>query len=155
SGKMLLCHTNQYYWFKNGLPKRNTQNFINILETALRMSQQHPGANHYYIHALEASPYPQKALKSADAFWANDYGIGHFAHMPSHIYRLMGEYTKAISANERAVALDEAHLRQINLRGTNYEAFYTHNLLFLTHTLTMAQQGDKALQAANKLANFI
>ncbi len=150
-----LCQSYHAFWDENGKPKKYTLKIIDILQTSLRKSPLHTGANHYLIHAIEASSKPELALNNAKVLEANDYSIGHYAHMPSHIYRHIGEYDLAIKANTHAVELDEAHLKTIGVRGTNYEAFYTHDLTFLINALAMAGQGTKALEVANKLTTFI
>lgn len=91
-------------WNVNGTPKPWTPAIRSVLEKTLVKNPDHPGLNHYYIHVMEPSPYPEKALPSADRLSRLTPGLAHMVHMPSHIYLRTGYYGKGYRANEEAVA---------------------------------------------------
>ena len=90
-------------WQHDGKPKAWTPELISVLEKTLQIDPEHPGANHYYIHTMEASPFASKANASADRLGRLTPGLSHMVHMPSHIYIRTGEYAKGIQVNEAAV----------------------------------------------------
>src|SRR5688572_25951406 len=90
-------------WEHNGKPKSWTPEIQRVLEQTLRLDQDHPGANHYYIHVVEGSPYPWKANRSADQLGKITPGLSHMVHMPSHIYIRTGQYSKGANVNTEAV----------------------------------------------------
>ena len=90
-------------WFTNGTPKPWTPLIRDVLEKILAKNPMHPGANHYYIHVMEPSPYAAKALPSADRLGKTNPGLSHVVHMPSHIYLRTGLYQKGIEVNVNAV----------------------------------------------------
>jgi tetratricopeptide (TPR) repeat protein len=90
-------------WQHDGRPKPWTPELISVLENILTYNPEHPGANHYYIHTLEASPFASKANASAERLGRLAPGLSHMVHMPSHIYIRTGEYDKGIKVNEAAV----------------------------------------------------
>ncbi|MDB5224084.1 MAG: hypothetical protein JWN83_2751 [Chitinophagaceae bacterium] len=90
-------------WQHNGDPKPWTPQIEKVLETVLKHSPDHPGANHYYIHTMEASPYAAKAIASANRLGKLAPGLSHMVHMPSHIYIRTGQYEKGVEVNKSAV----------------------------------------------------
>jgi len=90
-------------WEHDGRPKTWTPELIAVLEKTLQLDAEHPGANHYYIHTMEASPYASKANASAEKLGRLAPGLSHMVHMPSHIYVRTGEYQKGIKVNEAAL----------------------------------------------------
>jgi tetratricopeptide (TPR) repeat protein len=90
-------------WNVNGTPKPWTPLIRNVLEKALTRAPEHPGLNHYYIHVMEASPFPEKATASADRLGKLSPGLAHLVHMPSHIYLRTGNYGKGYTINEEAL----------------------------------------------------
>lgn len=91
-------------WNVNGTPRSWTPLIQHVLEESLAKAPRHPGLNHYYIHVMEPSPFPEKAMKSADVLGELNPGLAHLVHMPSHIYLRTGYYTKGFSVNEKALA---------------------------------------------------
>ncbi|MGG9972538.1 hypothetical protein ACQ33O_12160 [Ferruginibacter sp. SUN002] len=91
------------YWQHDGEPRPWTPEILSVLENILKTHPIHPGANHYYIHSIEASPKPQKAIASADRLGKLMPGVAHMVHMPSHIYIRSGNYKQGIKVNEMAV----------------------------------------------------
>lgn len=94
------------YWNEDGSPRPGTEDAAEALEAAMRVQPYHPGANHLYIHLMEASPQPERALPAARKLERSVPVAGHMVHMPGHIYLRVGEYEKAIHANRRAQAVD-------------------------------------------------
>src|SRR5450631_1831891 len=90
-------------WNHDGTPKPWTPELVSVLENILAHNPEHPGANHYYIHTLEASPFASKANASAERLGSLAPGLSHMVHMPSHIYIRTGEYDKGVKVNEAAV----------------------------------------------------
>jgi tetratricopeptide (TPR) repeat protein len=91
------------FWQHDGQPRAWTPELMGVLEGVLRNYPNHPGANHYYIHTMEASPFASKASGSADRLGSLTPGLSHMVHMPSHIYIRTGEYSKGVKVNEAAV----------------------------------------------------
>jgi tetratricopeptide (TPR) repeat protein len=100
------------YWEDGGAsPKGRTQELVDALERVLERNPIHPGAIHYYIHAMEASTHPEKALPHARRLAKQIPGAGHIVHMSSHIYYRVGLYKDALQANIDAIAIDEKYFR--------------------------------------------
>jgi tetratricopeptide (TPR) repeat protein len=97
-------------WTRDGKANPGTDEIVATLETVIKRNVNHPGANHYYIHTLEASPYPEKALPSADRLAGLIPAAGHLVHMPAHIYQRVGRYPDATESNRRAVEVDKKYL---------------------------------------------
>ncbi|MBI1982849.1 MAG: hypothetical protein HYS61_01460, partial [Acidobacteria bacterium] len=95
------------YWTKDGKPRPGTKRLIAALESVKKRFPDHPGAHHFYIHAVEASSNPDLAVASADKLGGLVPAAGHLIHMPSHIYIRVGRYADATEANRRAIAADE------------------------------------------------
>lgn len=91
------------FWEHDGRPKSWTPELMAVLESVIKKYPDHPGANHYYIHTMEASPFASKANASADRLGSLTPGLSHMVHMPSHIYIRTGEFEKGIKVNEAAV----------------------------------------------------
>jgi hypothetical protein len=99
-----LMNLSPWQLWKDGKPGPNTEDVIAILESVLRRNPNHTGANHYYIHAVEASGHPERALKSADRLRDLKLSAGHLVHMPAHIYLRTGDYVQAADINVVEVA---------------------------------------------------
>jgi tetratricopeptide (TPR) repeat protein len=119
-------------WTKDGKPNENTMDIINALEAVLAVDSNHIGANHYYVHALEASPHPEKALPSARRLATLVPNAGHLVHMPAHIYMRTGNYGAADHANDTAAHVDSIYIARNHIEGIYPMLYYTHNLHFLT-----------------------
>jgi len=100
------------YYTEDGRPRNVTNEIIEALENVISKYPQHPGANHFYIHAVEASSYPERGLPSASRLANIALGAGHLVHMPPHIYLRLGRYHDATLANQRAVAADQSYITQ-------------------------------------------
>ncbi|WGV27299.1 hypothetical protein [Halotia branconii] len=138
-------------WTKEGKPQGDTGEIVAILESVMQRDPNHPGANHYYIHAVEASPFPERALQSAKRLETLVPAAGHLVHMPSHIYFRVGDYQGAMLANKRAIAQDDIYLRNHQVEGIYPLMYYNHNVHFLMIASSMAGKYQDALQAADKL----
>ena len=120
-------------WTPDGKPQPGTEEILATLERVLAAKPDHPGANHLYIHAVEASPRPDRGLAAADRLAALMPGAGHLVHMPSHIYLRVGRYADAVAANVKAVAADRAYFEKRRPAGLPYVTGvwrYTRGLAF-------------------------
>lgn len=140
-------------WTSAGKPTEDTEELLAVLQSVLRRDPKHPGANHFYIHALEASPHPETALASAHVLETLVPGAGHLLHMPSHIYIRLGNYAQAVKANEAAASADRAYLRATGTQDSVYgRMYYSHDLLFLWIAASMEGKFSEAKQAADELS---
>lgn len=140
------------YWEKDGQPKPWTPEIVSTLETALQKWPQHPGLNHFYIHAIEASAEPERALASAELLRDLVPAAGHLVHMPAHIFIRTGRYHDAVIANERAIAADSSYITQCHAQGMYPVAYVPHNHHFLSAAATFGGNSAKSLLAAQHMA---
>ena len=140
-----------HLWTPDGKPEEGTPQIIKALERVLARDPNHMGANHYYVHAMEMSPTPEKALPSAQRLERLAPSAGHLMHMPAHTYIRTGRYLDAAKRNEVAAAADE-RLRAAGVQGVYTIGYYGHNLHFLSVSYAMAGNAAKSIAAANKLA---
>lgn len=139
------------YWKQpSGEPYPGTPEIVAQLERVLKAAPDHPGACHYYIHAVEAVQ-PEKAVACAERLAALMPGDGHMVHMPAHIYIRVGRYADAIASNVHAVHTDESYIEDQRPSGVYPLGYYPHNLHFLSFAATMAGQSATAIDAARKL----
>ena len=128
-------------WSLDGSPAPGTVEIVSLLENTLAKNPNHPGANHYLIHALEASPHPEKAVAAVELLPGMMPAAGHMEHMPAHIFQRVGRYREAAEANRKGAAADMAYFAKT--RPLDYYAMYTaHNYQFLAFSTAM--QGNKA-----------
>lgn len=139
------------YYMEDRRPKAVTEEVIKALESVMARNPNHPGANHFYIHAVEASLYPERALPSAARLGSIAPGAGHLVHMPSHIYLRVGRYHDATLVNERAVRADESYIAQCNAQGFYPVAYYPHNQHFLWYTASQEGRSDLAISMAREI----
>ncbi|MDQ8197064.1 hypothetical protein QEH56_02835 [Pelagicoccus enzymogenes] len=138
------------YWDNEGKPRKRIHEIIAAIETALEINPHHPGANHFYIHATEASQNPDRAEKSADLLRTLVPGSGHLVHMPSHIYVRVGRYSDAVDSNIQAVSVDRAYFEKAP-EPNGYLVYYAHNLHFLAYAAMMSGRYNDAITAARDL----
>lgn len=138
------------YWAKDGSPKGSTTQIIELLEHVLKINPNHPGANHLYIHMVEASNNPERGIASADRLRDMVPLSGHLVHMPSHIDVQVGQWAKASDMNEKAIAADTKY-RAMRPRQGFYNMYMAHNRHFLTFSCMMEGRGDAALKAAREM----
>jgi len=142
------------YWQPGGAPQPWTAEILATLEEVLRRDPGHPGANHYYIHAVEASPHPERAVAAAERLSNLMPGAAHLVHMPSHIYARIGRYADASAANRRAIAADQTFIERFHPQGF-YMMYATHNHQFLWSTALMEGRGAEALEQARAAAAML
>ncbi|MEJ2009238.1 MAG: hypothetical protein P8Z30_13970, partial [Acidobacteriota bacterium] len=143
------------YWQKDGRPYPETEEVVPTLETVLKRNPSHIGANHYYIHAVEGTDSPERAVPAADRLQAEVTGAGHLVHMPAHVYMRVGRYADASDANVRAIAADEDYITQCRAQGIYPLAYYPHNIHFLWASSSMEGRSEVAMEAARKVASRV
>jgi tetratricopeptide (TPR) repeat protein len=141
-------------WSADHRPAAGTLEITRILEAVLRRDPTHPGANHYYVHAMEASGHPEKALVSAQRLAGMMPAAGHMDHMPAHIMQLVGRYEEAAEANRKGAAADVAYFAKTT--PPDYYAMYTaHNYQFLAYSAAMEGRRAETLQAVQDLRHTV
>ena len=145
------------YWKPGGRePNPQSVPIVPTLERVLARNPDHPGAIHFYIHAVEASDRPKRAEPYADRLRGAIPGAGHLVHMPSHIYYRVGRYLDALEDNKTAVKVDEKYLADTNApMGVYRLGYYPHNVHFVMASAQMAGDGKTVIAAAEKLRELI
>ncbi|MBI5854694.1 MAG: hypothetical protein HZB35_05585 [Nitrospirae bacterium] len=143
------------YWTPEGQPKGAAEEIVARLERLLEKTPDHPGACHYYIHAVEASRQPERAVPCAERLPTLMPGAGHVVHMPAHIYMRVGRYHEAAERNEHAAMVDHAYFEHRRLTGSYAADYYAHNLHFLWAALSMEGRSAEAIQAARELIDRV
>jgi tetratricopeptide (TPR) repeat protein len=138
-------------WTPAGQPGPETLEIVATLEYVLAQMPEHPGANHYYIHAIEASPQPEKGEEAADRLGSLVPGAGHLVHMPAHIYQRVGRYADASEANRRALEADLRYLDTVEPPGY-YGMYVAHNYGFWAYSASMEGRSTISIAAARKSA---
>lgn len=141
-------------WTDEGQPQPGTEEILSTLEKVLALNPDHPGANHLYIHAIEASPHPERADAAADRLRESVPGSGHLTHMPSHIDVLRGRWAQAAEQNERAIAADQAYRAQSPKQGF-YHVYMLHNHHMLAFAAMMEGRRAVALRAARAVVDSV
>lgn len=142
-------------WARDGKPNPGTPEAVAALEVVLNKQPDHPGANHFYIHALEASDDPARALQSAKRLESLMPGAGHLVHMPSHIYARTGRYAESLERNKLAAAVDEKYIAEQKPQGMYPLMYYNHNLQFIWFSAMMEGRSAESMAAARKLAGNV
>ncbi len=138
------------FWSHDGKPAPRTEEIAAVLESVLKRNPNHLGANHYYIHVIEASPNPERALTSAKRFSTLAPSSGHLVHMPAHIYQRAGNYAGAADANARAAAVDRGYIAKNGPNGIYPLMYYNHNLQFGSASYAMIGRYDDARKMADE-----
>jgi tetratricopeptide (TPR) repeat protein len=141
-------------WTADGQPVAGTLEIEARLESVLRRDPYHPGANHYYVHVMEASPHPEAALAAAERLRGLMPGAGHLEHMPAHILQRVGRYEEAAEANRRGVAADRAYLAATT-PPDYYPMYLAHNYEFLAYSAAMAGRKAETLAAVQAVAQVV
>ena len=141
-------------WSLDGTPAPDTLELVSVLESVLRRYPNHPGANHYYIHAVEASPTPERALASAARLETLVPGAGHLVHMPTHIYMHTGDLDRIASLNQKAADADEHYFSLASPEGVYPFMYYAHNLHFVVVGHLATGRYDDSRAAAKKMADL-
>jgi tetratricopeptide (TPR) repeat protein len=140
------------YWEAGGAkPKGRGADIVGALETVLKRNRVHPGAIHLYIHAMEASTQPEKALPYANRLGTLVPGAGHLVHMPAHIYYRVGMYRESLAANRKAIQVDESYFKISPSDPLYKSAYYPHNIHFVMVSAQMGGDAKTAIEAAGKL----
>ena len=142
------------YWHPDGRPKESTGAILGILESVLERNPHHPGALHYYIHAVEAR-HPERGESAADRLRGLMPSAGHMVHMPSHIYMRTGRYRDAWEVNVDASAADESYIAQCRAQGIYPLNYYPHNVHFLVWAAMSQGRSAAALEVAEKVARAV
>jgi tetratricopeptide (TPR) repeat protein len=138
-------------WKPDGRPRPGTDEIVATLEAVLAHDPDHPGACHYYLHAVEASLEPARALPCSERLPGLMPGAGHLVHMPAHIYMRLGMYHEAVERNQQAAHVDEQYLADQHPIGEYADGYYRHNLHFLWASLAMEGRNVEAMKAARDL----
>lgn len=138
-------------WTADGRPAPGTEEIITTLESVLKRDPRHLGANHYYIHATEASPHPEKAVASAERLKTLAPASGHLVHMPAHVYIRTGDYHAASKANEVAAEADRKYIAETGASGMYPLMYYSHNQHFLAVSCSMEGRFREAKDAADQV----
>jgi tetratricopeptide (TPR) repeat protein len=142
------------YWTRDRTPKPETEEILGALRFVMSRAPEHPGANHYYIHAVEAGPHPEHGLPAADRLLTYAPAAGHLVHMPAHIYMRVGQYQTAALANEQAIKADRSYIRHCRALGFYPGVYYPHNLHFLWWARVFTGQSRAALRTAEEAATY-
>ncbi len=143
------------FWKPDGRPQPGTDEIVNTLEAVLAKNPDHPGACHFYLHAVEASLQPERALPCADRLPGLMPGAGHLVHMPAHIYMRVGKYHEAVEGNRQAAHVDEQYFASQHPTGEYADGYYRHNLHFLWASLAMEGRNVEAMKVARDVAATI
>ncbi|MBX3733042.1 MAG: hypothetical protein KF791_10655 [Verrucomicrobiae bacterium] len=142
------------YWTRDRTPRPETDEILAALRLVIARQPDHPGANHFYIHAVEAGPNPEWGLPAADRLAGYAPAAGHLVHMPAHIYMRVGQYADAVRSNQLAVQADRDYFRQCQSMGFYPGAYYPHNLHFQWWAEVFEGRRASAIRLANEVAQL-
>jgi len=140
-------------WLQDGTPREGTEEIVATLEGVVKRDPNHMGAVHYYIHAVEASNTPERALAGANRLAALAPAAGHLVHMPAHVYIRTGDYDAAVDTNEKAAAADRDYMKASGGQPNMYSLmYYSHNLHFIAIAGSINGEYEQSKKAADMLA---
>jgi tetratricopeptide (TPR) repeat protein len=142
-------------WHPDGTPEAGTDEIVSTLESVIKRDPNHLGAVHYYIHTVEASPTPERALAGANKLASLAPAAGHIVHMPAHIYIRTGDYEAAVKTNEEAAAIDRAYIKASGAQGIYPMMYYSHNLHFIAMCAAMNGNYAESKKNADLLAAHV
>ena len=142
-------------WSLDGKPAEGTLEILAVLEGVLKRNPSHTGANHYYIHAIEASPEPERGLAAAMRLGKLAPNAGHLVHMPSHIYLRTGDWVEAVKSNDLAIVADRNYIAKSGATGIYPLMYYNHNVHMLASSHASHGNYAGAWQAAQDLAKNV
>jgi tetratricopeptide (TPR) repeat protein len=142
-------------WHVDGSPELGTEEIVATLESVLRRDPEHVGAIHYYIHAVEASPAPERALAAANRLASLAPNAGHLVHMPAHVYIRTGDFDAGVKTNQLAAAADRSYMQNGGIPGIYPAMYYSHNLHFIAMCASMNGNYAESSQAAQMLAAHV
>ncbi len=141
-------------WHVDGTPEAGTEEIVSTLESVMKRDPNHLGAIHYYIHAVEASASPERALAGANKLASLAPAAGHIVHMPAHVYIRTGDYEAAVKTNEKAAEVDRAYIKATGAQGIYPMMYYSHNLHFIAMCAAMnGSYAESKLNADLLVAN--
>jgi tetratricopeptide (TPR) repeat protein len=144
------------YWTNDGKPKaKSTLEAVRVLETVVKRNPNHPGACHFYIHAIEASNEASRAIPCAQRLGKLMPGAGHLVHMPTHIYIKLGEWSLAAEHNAHAVHADEQFINKRRPTGVYPMGYYPHNFHVMWYALNMLGRSEQSIRAARSIAEKV
>ncbi|MEA2572558.1 MAG: hypothetical protein QOI24_4559 [Acidobacteriota bacterium] len=143
------------FWSHDGKAAEGTDEIVSTLEGVLKKHPRHVGANHYYIHAVEASSHPERALASAKRLETLAPSAGHLVHMPAHIYQRTGNYSGAARANELAADVDREFIKRNGAENMYAAMYYNHNLQFGSASNAMIGRYEPAKTQAAEMASNV
>jgi len=138
-------------WHQDGTPQAGTEEIVSTLESVIKRDPNHLGAIHYYIHAVEASNNPERALAGANRLAALAPNAGHIVHMPAHIYIRTGDYEAAVQTNQKAAEVDRTYIKETGAQGIYPMMYYSHNLHFVAMCGAMNGRYTEARKNADLL----
>jgi len=139
-------------WRADGTPEQGTEEIVSTLESVIRREPDHLGAIHYYIHSVEASSSPERALAGANRLAELAPAAGHIVHMPAHIYIRTGDYEAAVKTNQKAALADQAYIKAGAAEGIYSLMYYSHNLHFIAMAAAMNGNYLESRRGAQMLA---
>ena len=139
-------------WRADGAPEEGTEEIVATLESVIRRDPNHLGAIHYYIHTVEASSSPERALAGANRLAQLAPAAGHIVHMPAHIYIRTGDYEAALQTNQKAALADQAYMKAGAAQGIYSMMYYSHNLHFIAMAAAMNGNYLESRRGAQLLA---
>jgi tetratricopeptide (TPR) repeat protein len=139
-------------WRPDGTPEEGTEEIVATLESVIRRDPNHLGAVHYYIHSVEASSSPERALAGANRLAQLAPAAGHIVHMPAHIYIRTGDYEAALKTNQKAALADQAYIKASAAQGIYSMMYYSHNLHFIAMAAAMNGNYPESRRGAQMLA---
>ncbi|MGH9538812.1 MAG: hypothetical protein ACRD3H_12860 [Terriglobales bacterium] len=142
-------------WHHDGTPEAGTEEIVATLESVIKRDPNHLGAIHYYIHAVEASASPERALAGANRLAALAPAAGHIVHMPAHVYIRTGDYASAVKTNQEAAMADRAYIKASGAQGLYPMMYYSHNLHFIAMCSAMDGDYPEARKNADMLAAHV
>jgi len=142
-------------WKRDGKPQDGTLEAVQALESVLNRDPDNIGANHFYIHALEQSPHPERAMASAHKMADLAPGAGHLVHMPAHIYIRTGDYHASSLSNKQAMGADQGYIEKYHIQNMYSMMYYTHNMHFLAVSSSMEGNFADANRVAGRITKGI
>ena len=142
-------------WRKDGKPEEGTLEAVQALESVLKRDPDNIGANHFYIHVMEASPHPEQAMASAQRLAGLAPGAGHLVHMPAHIYIRTGDYHASSVSNKQAMGADQGYIDKYHVEDMYSMMYYTHNMHFLAVSACMEGNFADANRVAARITKGI
>lgn len=142
-------------WDENKNPREGTMEAVETLQSVLKRDPLHLGANHFYIHSVEASSHPEWALPSAERLTTLAPEAGHLLHMPSHIFNPVGDQHATTLTNLNAIQADRQYMAQFGQYGDYANHYYTHVLYFLSSTHALEGNYKDAIASSELLSNYV